>query len=122
MIHKRQQGFSLSKLIGMIIILGPLVLIGWQIGTIYLEYFQIRRVITSIGEDVTSYDTQPHEIRRRLERTFSIDYITAVSANDLVINRRGGIISIDLVYEDRKTLFGNFKIVGDFNETIQIYP
>lgn len=122
MIHKRQQGFSLGKLIGIIIILGPLVLIGWQIGTIYLEYFQIRRVITSIGKDVTSYDTQTHEIRRRLERTFSIDYITAVSASDLAINRRGGVISIDLVYEDRKALFSPFKIVGDFNETIQIYP
>jgi len=122
MIQHRQQGFSLNKLIGVLILFGPLVLIGWQIGTIYLEYFQIRRVIASVGEHVTSYNTEPHEIRRRLERTLSIDYITAIKASDLTINRRGGVISIDLAYEDERRLFGNFKIVGAFDETIQIYP
>ncbi len=122
MIYKRQQGFSLNKFIGVLILLGPLVILGWQIGTMYLEYFQIKRIITSVGQSVTSYNTEPHEIRRRLERTMSIDYVTAVKAGDLTINRRGGIISIDLAYQDERPLFGKFKIVGTFDETIQIYP
>lgn len=120
--HYYQQGFSFTKAFGVLIILTPLVLIGWQMANIYLEYRQIRQAILSVGEDVTSYNIEPREIQRRLERTLSLDYITAISPSDLAVNRRGGTITIELVYEDKRAFFGQFKIVGDFNESIQIYP
>lgn len=120
--HYRQRGFSFTKSFGVLIILAPLILIGWQMATIYLEYYQIRQAIHSVGEEVTSYNIEQREIQRRLERTLSLDYITAVRSDDLAVTRRGGVITIELVYEDRRSLFGNFKIVGDFNESIQIYP
>ena len=118
----RETGLGVLSALLLLLLVGAVVLIGFRIAPIYLEYYQIRKAMATIGEDIDNYAIEIPEIRRRMERHFAIDYISAVKPRDLRLRKQQGTITVDLNYEDRRPLFGNLQVVGRFNESIQLYP
>jgi hypothetical protein len=118
----RETGLGVLSALLLLILVGAVVLIGFRVVPIYIEYYQIRKALATIGEDIDNYGIETTEIRRRMERHFAIDYISAVKPRDLRLRKQQGMITVDLDYEDRRPLFGNLQVVGRFNESIQLYP
>ncbi len=117
-----QRGLGLLSGLLLLLLIGTVVLIGFRVAPIYIEYYQIRKALATIGDDVRSYDVDTRDIQRRLDRHFAIDYISKVKASDIPIRKQQGRILADLNYEDRRALFANLHVVAQFNESIQLYP
>lgn len=120
--RRHQTGLTVLGGLLLVILVGVVVIIALRVTPIYIEYYQIRKALATVGEDINSYNIDTGEIRKRLERHFMIDYISAIKPRDLHIRKQQGKISVDLNYEDRRPLFGNLQVVGHFNESIQLYP
>ncbi|MDX1604940.1 MAG: DUF4845 domain-containing protein [Candidatus Competibacterales bacterium] len=120
--YRHQGGLALVPIFGLLLLIIPLAVIGFHTVQIYMEYFQIREAVSSVKEDVNSYSFSTSRIETLLERRFSLDYLTAIDPKDLKVNKSNGKITIDLIYRDQRNVIGSFAVVGDFNETITIFP
>lgn len=119
---RRETGLSVIAALLLLILIAFVLVIAFRVTPIYLEYYQIRKALASLAEEIDSYSVSPEDLRRGLERRFAIDYISVINARDIRILRQQGVIYADLEYEDRRPLLGNLQIVGAFNERVQLYP
>ena len=122
-IVKRQRGMTVIGGLILLALVGFMVyVIGFVAVPIYLEYFQIRKGFATIAEDIHSYDTSPAEIRKRIERHFSLEYTKSYDYRKPIIKKQKGTISVELVYQDKRAIFNNLYMMLDVNESIQLYP
>jgi len=122
-VTKRDRGITV---IGAIILLGVVGFMVYVIGFVtvpmYLEYYQIRKGMATIAEDVNSYDTSIPQIRKRIERHFSLEYTSAYDYRKPIIKKEKGTISVAIVYQDKRKVFSNLFMLLDVNEYAQLYP
>lgn len=119
---RHEAGLSVIATLLLLILMAFVLIIAFRITPIYIEYYQIRKALAALGENIDSYSVSSDDLRRGLERRFSIDYISVIEARDLRIFKQQGTIYVELNYEDRRPLLGHLHIVGAFNERIQLYP
>lgn len=119
---RRETGLGVIAALFLLILIAFVLVIAFRVTPIYIEYYQIRKALASLSEDISSYSVSPDDLRRGLERRFAIDYISVIEARDIRIFRQQGAIYADLNYEDHRPLLGHLQIVGAFNERIQLYP
>ena len=119
----RQRGMSVVAAAMLLILIFFGLFIGMQVAPIYVQYYQLRRIVKSVSEDARfNKSGDIASIRKTLSRRIQIDYVQVVGHNDLKVYRRGGTTFVDIKYEDRRNLIYNLDIVGKFNETHQVYP
>ncbi|ASK36404.1 DUF4845 domain-containing protein [Alcanivorax sp. N3-2A] len=82
----------------------------------YMEYNTIRSAITSLLEDSQSALMSEREVRNALSKRFTINQVTAISANDLEIDKEGGELVVGVDYEVRQPLFYNVSVVMHFED------
>lgn len=123
MLKKRQGGMSV---LGGIILLGVVGFLTYVIGFVavpmYLEYYQIRQGFATIAEDINSYDTSVPEVKKKIERHFSLEYTSAFDYRNPIIRKQKGSITVDLIYEDRRVIFSNLYMLLDVNESVPLFP
>src|SRR5947209_15255700 len=107
---KSQRGITL---IGMVVVCIVIVLVaigGLKIAPAYIEYFKVKKAITSIAQ--TKGTVQ--EVRIAFDRRAAIDDIDVIAGRDLEITKEGNDIVISFAYPKRISLFGNVSVVFDF--------
>lgn len=108
----QQRGAGLIGTLVMLVGLVVIVILGMRLVPAYIEYFTIKKAVTSISE---SDAATPQEIRTAFQRRADIDDISSVHARDLVITRDG----IAFAYEKRLPLFANVNLLIDFSGDAQ---
>lgn len=120
---ERQRGISVVAAALILILIFFTLLIAMRVAPIYIQYFQLRRIVESAGEDARfNKSGDVAAVRKTLSRRIQIDYINVVGHRDLKVYRRGGTTFVDIKYEDRRNLIYNLDIIGKFDETHKIYP
>lgn len=113
---RRQKGMTA---IGMAIILGLVAffaLLALRLVPVYIEGFKVKSHVKNLAEDSATKSMNNGEILSTVKKRFQLDDVTNVSANDLVIDRKGNTITISLEYEVRTPAFGNIDMVVTFSE------
>jgi len=122
-IAKREKGITVVGAILLLGIIGFMVyVVGFVATPMYLEYYQIRKGMTTIAEDINNYNMSIPEIKKRIERHFSLEYTKAYDYRNPVIKKEKGTIYVSIVYEDKRKIFKNLFMVLDVNENAQLYP
>ena len=122
-IVKRQRGMTVIGALILLAIVGFMVyVVGFLAVPMYLEYYQIRKGFATIAEDINSYETSPADIKKRIERHFSLEYTKSYEYRNPVIKKEKGTISVELIYQDKRVIFQNLYMLLDVNESVQLYP
>ncbi|HWS75850.1 MAG TPA: DUF4845 domain-containing protein [Quisquiliibacterium sp.] len=100
---RRQRGLSLIGMLFFGIIAVMLVVLGMRVMPSALEYFAIKRALTTIS---TSGVTSPVDVQRAFDRQAAIDDLTSITGRDLIVQRNGQQLDISFSYEKRVPLFG----------------
>jgi hypothetical protein len=100
---RRQRGLSLIGMLFFGIIAVMLVVLGMRVMPSALEYFAIKRALTTIS---TSGVTSPVDVQRAFDRQEAIDDLTSITGRDLIVQRNGQQLDISFSYEKRVPLFG----------------
>lgn len=112
---KKQQG---ATFLGMAIVAAGLIfaaIIGMKLMPAYIEYMSVKKVIKAMGADPSLNSMSSKEARYSFEKRKSIDNISSVTGNDLVIKKEDGVTVVSVDYQVQKPLMGNVTALLDFH-------
>lgn len=113
----RQGGLSLLGWIVVLIVLAVFGTAAFRMVPAYMEYNTIKSATVSLLGDSKTALMSEREIRDALGKRFVINQIDAITANDLVVSKEGGRVSVAVDYEVREPLFYNVSVVMTFRDT-----
>jgi hypothetical protein len=91
-----------------------IAIIGMKMVPAYIEYFTIKKAITSIAQSGELRSATVADVRKAYDRRANVDDITAVRPGDLEVTKDGNEIVIGFAYEKRVPLFYNISLLIDF--------
>jgi len=80
----------------------------------YIEFFSVKKVLASMGQDPGLRSKSNAEIRTDFSKRASAAYIEVVKPSDLIIDRSSAGTVVSVEYEFRTKLVGNVSLVIDF--------
>ena len=111
----RQQGFTLSKLLMISVVVGIVALLGMKLTPEYIEYFKIKNNVHAVAQEANgSPNATVADVRRAFERRAEIDHIKGFGASELDITKEGGKIVVAFEYERKVHLIKNISVLIDF--------
>ncbi len=117
----RQRGWTMIGALVILILLAFVVLIGFRVVPMYLDYFTVKSTLEALQSEHGVAKMSKLDIQKSIQRRFDVGYVEVVTAKDVKIRlaKNGGRI-VELVYEDRRPLIANLEVVGKFNQTVAL--
>ncbi|WP_314444028.1 DUF4845 domain-containing protein [Massilia timonae] len=112
-IANKQDGLSLSGLIGALVVIGVAGIFAMRMVPAYIEYNAIKSAIAKVKDSGGSI----REMQQAFNRHTSVNDVEAVRGQDLVFTRIGEETQISFAYEKRLPLMGNVSLLIDFAGT-----
>lgn len=118
--RRYQRGASIWMVLLMVIILGFGAIFGLKIIPMYLESYKIDKALEgTFTGDVASQSV--NDIRDAFIRRLDIDEVRRIQLKNwrdhMSIVKRDGKVTVEVFYEDERSLFGNLYIVGRFEKS-----
>ena len=111
----RQRGLTMFGFLFVAIVLVAMALLAMKLVPAYIEYFSVKQILATMGQDAEIRSKSNAEIRTDFSKRASTGYVTVVKPQDLSIDRSGGVPVISADYTFRTTLVGNVSLVVDFS-------
>lgn len=111
---RAQKGVTLSGFLLWAILVIAALLLGFKLFPPYYEYYSIKRTFNVIANDETLRSLSKRDVESSFVRRATIENLTAIGPDDLVINREGGGWIIEAQYSVRVPLFANLSACMDF--------
>lgn len=108
--------------IGWLIVLGLIgffALAAIRVAPIYMEGFKVRSALESLNKVPNITRKSNAEIVKDLFKTFSVDNITNVEREDVIISKEDGRLTVEVEYEARGKFMGNLDVVASFHEKVE---
>ena len=111
---RAQKGLTLSGFVVWAIVVVVVLLLGFKLFPAYYEYYSLKRTLNVIVNDESLRSLTKRDVQSSFVRRATIENITAVGPDDLVINREGGGWVIDAQYSVKVPLFANLSACMEF--------
>ena len=109
--YNKQRGVSLSGLLVAAFVVVLLALLALKTVPAYIEFASAKKAINAIA---SAGPTSPGEIRKSFDARATIDDISSVGGNDLVITKDGGEYVISFAYRKEVPLTGTVGLYFNF--------
>jgi len=76
---QRQRGLSFISILILIVLGVSITLLVVKLTPAYIEYFSVKKIMSTIAKDPAFPNMSPREIRDSFDRRASIDYVTSVN-------------------------------------------
>lgn len=113
-LHK-QRGVSFFGLLIIFAVCGMLLLLGLKVVPAYLDYFTVKKIISSMATTDEVRSGTVAEIRRSFDKRATIDYQNAVKAEDLEVTKEGNETVVTAAWQHKIPLFPTWTLTIDFN-------
>lgn len=111
----RQSGIGF---VGFIMVAAGLVfaaIIGMKLVPPYMHSAQIAAIFKEIVRDPMMQGATINEVKQSYSKRANINYITDITAEDIDINKIGGVLSLSANYSVKIPITGNATLVLEFN-------
>ena len=108
---KKQTGVSLSGLIVVLALVIVVALVGFKVFTPYMQYFMVQKAFKAIAADPELKSGNTREIKSAFDRYRTIDYIEAVSSDDIEVTKDGSSFTVSVNYSVKVPLIANISLV-----------
>ncbi|HEX5336873.1 MAG TPA: DUF4845 domain-containing protein [Gallionella sp.] len=112
---KQQRGLSFAGFIFGAFALVLLSITGLKLIPAYMQNAQIKNLFVTISNDPEMQKASPRVIRDSFSKRASIDYISAIKAEDIVIESDSGKPVLSASYSVKIPLGGNISLLLEFN-------
>jgi len=111
----QQRGLTMIGFLFVAFVLVMVAMVGMKLVPAYIEFFSVKKVLASMGQDSDLKSKSNQEIRNDFIKRANVSYVTVVKPEDLSVDRSGGVPVISAEYEFRTKLVGNVSLVVDFS-------
>ena len=120
--HNRQRGVGFLGLLFIFVIGGFAVLVGLKLVPVYLESFKIDTALNGVIESPNVSEQSKREIIMSVLRRLDIDEVRRIHEQNytdyLSVEKNDGRVTITIVYDDERELFGNISLVAKFHKEV----
>jgi long-subunit acyl-CoA synthetase (AMP-forming) len=117
--QKSQKGLTTIGWIVVIAIFGSIILTGFKILPMYLEYYQVRSVLENVAANPEVDARSKKAIWSAITRQFLINQIRDIKRENMKVERENDITKITIDYEVRKPYVAQLFIGGHFTYTVE---
>jgi hypothetical protein len=112
---KRQKGMTFIGWVVILALVLSYIYIGIKVVPAYVEFFSVKKILATMAREPGFATMTPAEIRKSFVRRLAIDYVSAVSAQDLDIRKEDGENVVSVEYSQKIPLFYNVSVLLDFS-------
>ena len=118
--RKRQQGLTFISWLVILVVVGFFVLIALKVTPVYMEHFSVKAALESLKNEPLISRKPVSEIRKMLNRRLDMNSIYSLTKDQILIDRRGGVTTVRIKYEERRNIIGNMSLVMSFDDSIEL--
>lgn len=115
-----QQGMTTISVIIVIAIFGMIILTGFKILPMYMEYYQVKSVLDSIAQDPEIDPKSKKDIRDALWKRLYVNSVRDLKQENFTLVREDGVTTITADYEVRKPYVAQLFIGAHFVYSVEI--
>lgn len=113
--NKRQRGLSFTGFIMGALMLVLVSMVGLKLIPVYMQNSEINKLFATIANDPEMQKASVRDIRASFTKRASIDNISAIKAEDIVIDTSSGRPALSASYAVKIPLAGNISLYVEFN-------
>jgi hypothetical protein len=87
---------------------------------IYTEYMAVGRALEQTATETSGDATSPAELRRALDRRWTVEDIKSIQPKDIEIKKISGGFSMRAYYRAEAPFVSNISLVADFDKTVDV--
>jgi Domain of unknown function (DUF4845) len=118
--QKHQQGMTFIGLLCILALAGVVVYAGIRLAPIYLNYMKIARTLESVASEVKGDTQDPQAIRGLIDRHFTIEDPSSVTAKDIEITKTEDGVEMHVAYDDTVPYVANVSLSVHFDKTVKV--
>ena len=115
-----QKGMTVFGGFLLLLIVGSVVLLVIKIAPVYLENYNIKRVLIDMVEDQATRNMAPHELKQSVYSRLSVSGIHNTKDIKVTAKRSNRGVTINVDYEVRKPVVGNLDALMTFHDDVEI--
>ena len=115
-----QQGMTFIGLLCILALVGVIVYAGIRLVPVYLNYMKIARTMEMTASEVKDSNPDPGNIRRILERHWTVEDPTAIDVKDIEVTKDDSGVSMHVAYDDAVPYVANVSLSVHFDKTVKV--
>jgi Tfp pilus assembly protein PilE len=115
-----QQGMTFIGLLCILALVGVIVYAGIRLVPVYLNYMKIARTMEMTATEVKDSNPDPGNIRRILERHWTVEDPTAIDVKDIEVTKDDSGVSMHVAYDDAVPYVANVSLSVHFDKTVKV--
>jgi len=115
----KQKGMTLMGWVIVLAVVGTFAIAVLRVGPLYLEYYKISSVLSSLPSEMSSGATK-QEIYAYLSKRFNIEAITVIDSKEVKIERQGEVFAVGVNYDARTSFIGNLNFIVTFVKAVEV--
>lgn len=121
MINKhKQQGLTTVGWIVVIAIFGSIVLTGFKVLPMYMEFLSVKSVMESVAEDTSLDPKSKKDLWEAISKRLYVNSVRELKKEDFAFTRKDGVTTITADYEVRKPYIAQLFIGANFVHSVEI--
>jgi len=117
--HKKQQGMSTLGILMAVVLVVSGMLLAMKLVPLYINDYAIGKAVASFETEENLYGKTKTEIRSMLRRKLTADYTEGLDNDEIQIEKKKGVITIDVIYEARVSVVHNLDVVANFSHHLE---
>jgi Domain of unknown function (DUF4845) len=118
--RNHQQGMTFIGLLCILALAGVVVYGGIRLTPLYLNYMKVAKIMESTATEVKGDNPDPGELRRIIERHWTVDDPTGLAAKDIEITKDDGGVQMHVAYDDAVPYVANVSLSVHFDKTVKV--
>jgi hypothetical protein len=115
----RQSGMTLISFLTVFVVAGFMILMMLQLVPVYLDHMKVKSTLDGLSNESGLAEKPASEIRKMLQKRWDINSVNDLSAeNNVFIEKKNGVVTIQVVYEVEKPIMGNMSALIKFDDSI----
>jgi Tfp pilus assembly major pilin PilA len=116
----RQRGVTALGWLVILAIIGIFAIAALRLLPIYLEYFRVSSVLTSLRAEKATGVEGKGEIRQYIEKRFDIDAINRLKVSDILVTAENDNYVVRAKYDARTPFIGNVDFILSFDKSVEV--
>lgn len=115
-----QQGLTTIGWIAVIAIFGSIILTGFKILPMYLEFFNVKAAMEAVAQNPTIDDRSKRDLWIAINNNLRINSVRDLKKENFSFVREDGVTTMTVNYEVRKPYIAQLFIGANFTHSIEI--
>lgn len=116
---KKQQGLSTIGLIFVIGVFGLLLITGFKVVPLYMDFYQVQTIIKSINNDPSINVKSKRDLWQAINKRLRINNMRSFNSDDFIVSRENKKTTITIEYTVKEPYIANLFIGADFKKSIE---